>query len=389
MHLTPGDIKKIKKGESIAFRAGLSKEGKKESKKLEKEADKKPEDSENKGDLDKIGDVMKGSMAGNALNDSMPTKSNIETIDFFYFGDLIEAAIEIAAAQGRPLEGTKFSDEGGKIRQKTLASSQKIKNGLYKIIICPININDRDINIADIPIPFKTFTAWFVDRVTKRDKDFYSLRDFIRDAVNKLVTSPLSQNCGNVVGGTSPQITTVEMSSDISNPLKDNPRVKKRFKPKGKDAKQYGKDYGYMIIYHAGSPTLKMNLNGNFSEDIGRGIMHFLIGSDRGALKRVKFNKNDIPHRREYAIVEGSDPKDELREIYDINVDLVGNTYFTPGMYVYLRPTIMGSKGKTLEPEISRTLGLGGYYLVTKVNSKVDSSGFGTTLSARWVSAEL
>ena len=33
-----------------------------------------------------------------------------------------------------------------------------------------------------------------------------------------------------------------------------------------------------------------------FEEDVSEGIFHFAIGGDRGILKRVDFERNDIPY---------------------------------------------------------------------------------------------
>ena len=74
---------------------------------------------------------------------------------------------------------------------------------------------------------------------------------------------------------------------------------------------------------------------------------------------------------------EGALGAEQLRELYSANIELVGNTLYKNGMYIYINPSLLNADRASLD-----YLGLHGYYLVTKVSSKVTPKGFDVSISA-------
>jgi hypothetical protein len=68
-------------------------------------------------------------------------------------------------------------------------------------------------------------------------------------------------------------------------------------------------------------------------------------------------------------------------------LELFGNTLFYPGMEIFIDPRSFG--GSDWDPtaggrnkSVANALGIGGYHTITKVSSKIDTSGFTTTVEA-------
>jgi hypothetical protein len=129
--------------------------------------------------------------------------------------------------------------------------------------------------------------------------------------------------------------------------------------------------------------TLKPQWEGKYLEDFEHGIYHFILGADRGLLKRAVFNRTDAPY-----LAEGRVDRDrtlganQLRELYNVSLRLYGNTVVKPGQYIYVAPHPIGFGNPNNPASIARTLGIGGYHLVTSVHSVVDRNGYETSLTA-------
>ena len=73
-------------------------------------------------------------------------------------------------------------------------------------------------------------------------------------------------------------------------------------------------------------------------------IYHFFIGADRGILKRISFQKTDQKYVKEARWQQGGyDGLTQLREPYEINIELFGNSRLFPGQMIYVNPAGLGS----------------------------------------------
>ena len=132
------------------------------------------------------------------------------------------------------------------------------------------------------------------------------------------------------------------------------------------------------------------------ADDKSKGIHHLAYGRDRGLLKSAQFQRTDqefLPEAR-YAS-EGGMVLNQLANVYDATFTLVGNAIFSPGMYVYFDPSLLGaghswqraedSSGNITKQSFANIMGIGGYHLITEIDNSIDDKGFSTTLKARWV----
>ena len=127
-------------------------------------------------------------------------------------------------------------------------------------------------------------------------------------------------------------------------------------------------------------------------------IIQLGTGYNRGLTRTIKFKGNDIPYFQEAAdaMLNENDSESSARRMlkfHNAEIELFGNTIFYPGMIVYIAPNFPGIRtpfgnpvGSTTSPKkIASALGIGGYYVVTKVKSSIDpAGGFKTTLTANY-----
>ena len=157
-----------------------------------------------------------------------------------------------------------------------------------------------------------------------------------------------------------------------------------------------GDEYTYLIYY---ATTRVPQLSGNREEDHEKGIYHFDIGANSGLVKNISFSKTDQKYVKEARFErDGVDGLGQLREAYDITIQMFGNVQLYPGMYIFVNPvgispslgnpTNSGGKGQQVQQaSIAHLLGIGGYHLITKVDSIIAEGQFDTTVSAKWVSS--
>jgi hypothetical protein len=276
----------------------------------------------------------------------------------------------------------------------------------------------RPINIASIPIQFDYFLEWYAQTVAAERRQFYFLNNFIVDVLTQLVRPVLSSNC---YYGIPAQRTHISMIDFLVN--KDAKLGNELF-PAGKWSANAAAiavlEHGKYLpapctsiipaggIRTAGAPGtpgaliggsgpgLYSNfkvitlttvhpdlLEGKYKEDREVGIYHFIVGADRGLLKEATFNRMDAPYLREARIdrnrIAGAE---QLRELYNVNLNLYGAPILKPGQLIYVTPSPLGFGDPRNGNSTSRYLGIGGYHMVVSVQSVIDSQGYQTRIKA-------
>lgn len=103
-----------------------------------------------------------------------------------------------------------------------------------------------------------------------------------------------------------------------------------------------------------------------------------LLGASCGLLKELNFSREEQPYLREAKIQkDGALGAEQLRELFSVDIKMVGNNLFKNGQLTYVNPVLINTTEEQL-----RLLGLHGYYLITAVKSEVTEGGFTTTLKA-------
>ena len=298
-------------------------------------------------------------------------------LQFFYFGDLIEAALEIIE-----------------------------KKQIFKVLLGPFIFTDPRtgkstiLNLADIPISLNLFIMWWTRRVISSNKQHYYLGEFIKDVFSSLIKPALGADCF-------PDMESVV--SSISMALLDAPKGRVKYL-KGKRSRievdkeidvglsskshQLQKEYFFYIYV---SSYAKSSLRGNYKEDIKRGIYHLSIGNERGLVKSVKFTKTDIPWKVEAEITNNS--RDGSHQggttgavlksaVYDADIKMVGNSLFNLGTKVFLDTSTLGDGfDPRKENSWAKELGLGGYYTVATSEHFLSRDDYETEMRLRYESS--
>tara|TARA_E500000305_G_C4000195_1_gene226877 strand:+ start:40 stop:594 length:555 start_codon:yes stop_codon:yes gene_type:complete len=145
-----------------------------------------------------------------------------------------------------------------------------------------------------------------------------------------------------------------------------------------------------MLLYAINTGATQ-ELDGFIENDKLKGIYHFGIGRPEGILKRITFSKTDIPFMREARL-----EKEFLGEItglavlanvYNATIECFGTTMFVPGMKIFVNPVGLSPNfGRPVPVDGKRSassvLGIGGYHVITKVHSVIESGVFKTTVTA-------
>ena len=318
------------------------------------------------------------------------SRDGLTGIKFFFFGDIIEAAIDIVTA-----------GKNDKIIDKPRYKSDLKKEIKLILGAVPMYFYDSDGKIAagsvpmsDIPISLEYFNAWFVKNVIKPLKDHYYLRDFINDLAKNLIDNALSPMTFGPIGELNQ--STISFSTFALPFPKDAPAVFKAGKLDRSQIKQvpsYDNDHGgtilrqYFLMYYNSGVSKKMlgreRPQPDKADDVGdtgRGILHFKFGSQQGIVKKMTFAKQDIQGAREARILKAQKSASKnllFSNKYDCNVTLYGTTMFKPGMLVYVDPTSLGIPN---QENIARNMGLGGYYSIVHVENISESGKFETNL---------
>jgi hypothetical protein len=130
------------------------------------------------------------------------------------------------------------------------------------------------------------------------------------------------------------------------------------------------------LVYEGLSEDYNYSHHKNF--DNQRGIYHLTFGERKSIIKNLSFQKFDDPSLRTSRLIGGgADSLNYLRELYNVNLSLIGTPFLMPGQYLYLNPIFMGTDHQARD--ISEFLGFGGYYSVLNVSNKIDSNHNYTT----------
>lgn len=321
---------------------------------------------------------------------------NNKKIYFFFLADLLYVILD-----------SLYGDDGEQIKEaenlKPILSSFSFKN--------PYLLEDVHLNIGEIPIDVDTFLSWYEQEIIKKDITVMPILSFIKRLLHYLIQDVFLETCINrqehkrLVFQTtsflakdksgddpmkfdSAQLPVINVNNHYGTNLPLETGVDNSAPKKTSEL------YNYLFVFphyrsaeHSGK--------GNPLEDENKGIYHLYIGADRGLTKKISFSKSDIQYIRESRMMQqGSNGLLQLSSVYRASVSMIGNTLFYPGMEVYINPFGFGGlefglpnqgPGTVDNPILSNIMGIGGYYQILRVNSKISPGSFTTDIDAHFV----
>jgi len=342
---------------------------------------------------------LKGNQKKHVQSSKKPSKKPNGKIKIFYFflGDLIDIVLRILKSE---VDG-----------QKNKAAIETLERVI--VMMGPAVLKDsrrssgllKVGNLADIPISYDLFENWFIYNVIRPQKETYYFKKFVIDIMDNLISPVLGSGC---YSGERQKGRVASIPLTVPKLSGGGPRVPVRsrcsiagLKNKKMSKTGLGSEIGtssiresndYLYFYMRDNNVKRRQAD--YKKDIKKGIYHLRIGQENGLVKSVEFEKTDIPFLKEHRVTaDGEHPNGFLREKYDAKIKMVGNSFFIPGQYVYIAPTVPGYDvnkkiGKIKQPtkQLLQNLGFGGYYLVTKVFHNISPESYVTELVCRWES---
>lgn len=347
---------------------------------------------------------------GVVLNTRLPERSsdfdfndsdrNDTLVQFFFFGDLLHTILDALYIEN--------NDE----RARGLKNTMIVLGSFdFEAFQKESGSGPTSFNIADIPISIEFFSRWFVDNVLnqKSTRKSFPILNFIRSLSNAVVNNALLESCVNrdieqrlifqtgqfsSYSDTGEDIIGQNIENTFEKAIMDTDSLRGTVLPlEGSPAgdSKIENFFHYIILNPNGSTRSHQGI-GDYSEDIGSGVFHIEIGSNRGLTKTVNFSKTDLQFLREARFFRnGIDGLLQLSSVYSVSIEMFGNTLFYPGMDLWLNPygvggTALGhprigaSKGKR---SLANALGLGGYHTITSVSTTLTPNSFTTNIKAQ------
>jgi hypothetical protein len=334
----------------------------------------------------------------------------------------ITVSDEVIEAKRRELEATKRAFE-------------KLRILLGPVEISPQGAGDAkthnlQITLGDIPVSVKYFIGFLTDKMLKKDESLYPLTKFLNDLFNILVKDFL--NGTDCSAANSQKIRVQQAALTSYAPIKEtinsegtydivtlaqsgismgreaNELVNFRTSinnltanqeigepasilnisgPEGsvKTTVPLDNEFNF-FVYSAGQVQPMEKMNGKKAEDERRGIFHYLLGRDRGLIKNIKLSKTQTKGLAEVRFEQdGYDGLQQMRVIYDVQIDSYANVNTFPGTYLYVDP-----KGflphSANAPDLTK-IGIGGYYMIIRAEHEFGPGTANTTIHAKWVNS--
>ena len=329
--------------------------------------------------------------------------------------------------------------------QKSLKQFQR-----YRIILGPVEIvNQKNalesahVNFGDMPISVKYFVEWLTDKLAKKQESVYPLGKFMNDLMQGLVRNFLNNDgCFNysikqrtslqqaaVTAYRYTELETISHEYAYIAASQHNTGGAKRVKYYGGSTsratpgvlagvhaadgtmtkqgeegwpllnvsgKRHENDGGHggvenednYLIFYAGRTQPLEKMTGDTATDAQAGIMHYVLGKDRGIIKNISLTKTDTKGLAEVRFEqEGFDGLKQLRVVYDVNIDTYPNVQAFPGTYIFVDPRGF-APSTNLKPDDELNLtqyGIGGYYMIIRSEHTFGSGMANTRIFAKWV----
>jgi len=350
---------------------------------------------------------------GKAFQSSLSKESGQgeRRINFFFLGDLIEAALTIIHDRPEIGEGCPPSLSVRRMQQaqkmwdkvRVILGTIEIKN--------PLTQERYTMSLADLPISFSTFQMFWDKVVWGPNKLNYSLTSFLTDIGTELV--PLAfKNCvfGGKPLGTSDRATMYKFrmpASDILDEIWKKGVTKNisleelteaRWERSSDEDGSTTEYKEYMLLQGDTSapplPTRASDIATRLAYNSEHSVPTFYIGNNKGLLKSVRFVRHGLPPSLiAENIVNNADNSGgnlAMAGLYSCRVEMFGNPLILNGMNIYINPRSLGLPdsittdiaGGINKYEWASNVGLGGYYQVLQVTHTLDSRGYMTTFDA-------
>ena len=369
-----------------------------------------------------------GALNSEALKFSLAVDNpNEENLSFFYLGDLVDIILakigltlkEVPGMLKENLDPSQYNKED---LQQEVETLQRFEQNFerFRVVLGPIELVNQQNNeattasLGDIPISVKYFMEWLTSKISAKDQVGYTLSAFLTDITQNLLRNFMNDDgCFdfstkqkiilNTAVVTSYKDTDydevtqaiIEQGGDTKRLFIDNYDIATHKKPLLNIAGEFmrpGGDKGVMhqtnyLIYSAGRLQPPQLMQGNRSIDEAAGIFHYMIGKRKGIVKTINLTKTEATGLKEVRWEqEGYDGLQQLREVYNVEVNTFANVNTFPGTYIYVDPQGFAPNTTTDGGVLDLTqYGIGGYHMIIRSTHTFGEGKADSQLTAQWV----
>lgn len=320
------------------------------------------------------------------------TVTEFVEIAFFHYGDILEVAMDIMKRPGSPFHETYIKGQLQDAFPTPILGPLMIRESF-----CDGEVTRRSGgNIADLPISVDFFVDFMTLKFIKPARNNLLFRDFVGMLNKEMLPGCLGETCRQEESGrmihfahsmpitvkkTSAKDPCLGFAGKSPGNFINEKFAKKRFNYVGSISSPKGSDKTkeYMLIYIPGYvPSL---LPGKREADLGKGIYHLYAGQPESSILSFSIDGNNQPFMAEAKTFPsdgapnlGGDISGGAR--FDLNVEMLGNTFFRIGHYFFLDLSSVGLGATNKAGSLAERLGIGGYYTCNKINYSVTPSDF-------------
>ena len=303
-------------------------------------------------------------------------------------------------------------------------------------LVNPKNNGERkEVCFGDIPISTKYFMGWLSDKLTAREQTQYNLSTFLKEFFNHIVRDFLNNDQCFTINTKQKAVLNEAIVTSYRDTKYDEITQWIISKPTGiKGLKHYSRAYAWLMsqpilnisgphgrnstspivdggvaneinymVFSAARVQPKELQKGSRVQDEARGVFHYLIGRPRGIVKSINLVKVDSKYLKIVRFQQdGFDGLQQLREVYNAEIDCFANVKAFPGTYIFVDPrgfapntpyyaatdpTDPKPSSKRPNPMDLTQYGIGGYCMVYRSEHTFAPGKADSKITAAWVAA--
>ena len=372
-----------------------------------------------------------------------------EHIAFFFLSDLVDVVLaniesSLAGTEQKidQLSAAGYSKATPAEMQNEVQRIKRLERNFKKlrIVLGPLEITDpknlinsKFLSIGDVPISIKYFLSWLSTEMMAKAVTNYPLSSFINKFMNTMLRDFLNDDSCFTKGiqqkarlfqtvitdysdrpGTDAQLDSLTLIADKENrrvylnsdaaypnsvggsstagaPPGYHKRLLNTAGPPKSTKGTFPQEKNYMI-FHSGRTQPTERQNGIRSEDESRGIFHYLLGKDRGIIKTISLKRTSTTGHKEVRFEsQGYDGLQQLREVYDVDIECYANVNAFPGTYIFVDPRGFAPsltydlKSEGFDFADLTDYGIGGYFMIITSEHTFGPGQATTNIQAKWV----
>jgi len=338
-------------------------------------------------------------------------------VGFFYASALFDVILAGIEKNLSPMGGLMEALDGkeGELNAADLAQEKANIVKFYtqfqkfRLLLGPLEIVDpkndfiiQGISLGDIPVSVRYFQEWLTKKLLKKSQAEYTLAKFANDFFNDLVRNFLNND--TCFQGSTKQKARLQQGAITSYQTGEHDEVTEQMVAAGTtrlNAMTMGQPIlnvsglrglpvsnpggaleNHFLTFFAGRVQPSSMMQGDRQSDEKRGLFHYSLGRDRGIVKTINLQRTDSPGLTEFRFEqEGYHGLEQLRYVYDVDIDTYANVNAFPGSYIYIEP-----RGFSPSTSIDLTkLGIGGYCMIIRSEHSFGPGKAESKITAKWV----